>query len=153
MLILEYWGPSLESYPSGAWVAQLVGCLPLTQVMIPGSCSMGAGFSLSSLPMISVAISLSNKWIKSLKNKQNLIIKQNKAKQESYPNSTDIESSWGHLGGSGSWVSNSWFQLGSWSQGCGIEPCVSLHTQLKSAWDCFPSPCPSPCWHYLLSLK
>ena len=30
----------------------------------------------------------------------------------------------GHLGGSVSWVSNSWFQLRSWSQGCG--PLVRL---------------------------
>ena len=32
----------------------------------------------------------------------------------------------GHLGGSVSWASNSWLQLRSWSQGCGIEPCVGL---------------------------
>ena len=32
----------------------------------------------------------------------------------------------GHLGGSVGWVSDSWFQLRSWSQDCGIELCVQL---------------------------
>ena len=33
-----------------------------------------------------------------------------------------------HLGGSVGQVSDSWFQLRSWSQGCEIEPCIGLST-------------------------
>ena len=35
----------------------------------------------------------------------------------------------GHLSGSGSWTSDSWFWPGLWSQGQGIEPCVRLRTE------------------------
>ena len=39
----------------------------------------------------------------------------------------EIPSVGGHLGGTVSWASDSWFLLGSWFWGCGIKPCVGLH--------------------------
>ena len=35
----------------------------------------------------------------------------------------------GHLNGSVGWMSNSWFWLRSWSQGCRIESRIRLHTE------------------------
>ena len=39
------------------------------------------------------------------------------------------EHCWGYLGGSVRWVSDSWFQLRSWSQGCGIKARIRLCTE------------------------
>ena len=40
----------------------------------------------------------------------------------------------GHLGGSVSWLSNSWSQLRSWSHGPELEPHIQLHTGRGEYW-------------------
>ena len=38
----------------------------------------------------------------------------------------------GHLGGSVGWLSDSWFQLRSWSHCCGIEPPIALYAEHRA---------------------
>lgn len=40
---------------------------------------------------------------------------------------------WGCLGSSVGWVTDSWFQLRAWSRGPGIGTCIWLHAQWESA--------------------
>ena len=58
---------------------------------------------------------------------------------------------WSHPGGSVSWVSDSWFRLGSWCWGCGVEPCVGLCTWCRGRLRFSASP--SPFAFPLLSLS
>ena len=49
----------------------------------------------------------------------------------------------GLLGGSVSWASTSWFWCRSWSQGCGIKPCiVGFMLSVEPAWDSLSVPLP-----------
>ena len=56
----------------------------------------------------------------------------------------------GHLGGSVSWASDSWFWLRSWSQYCGMESCVRLCSE-QGACLGFPLSAPPPNLALMLS--
>ena len=56
---------------------------------------------------------------------------------------------WGHLGGSVTWASNSWFSLRSWSQCHEVEPLITQHE--TCLW--FSLFCPTTLLALSLSLK
>ena len=81
-------------------------------------------------------IDSSTTWV----NLKNTMLKQKRLDTKAYMLSSFIYMKLeGHLGGSVGWVSNSWFQLRSWSQGCGIEPRIRQCTECGACLRFSPS--------------